>query len=82
MLTITIDDNGTGIHDRPAGLGRVSMQERAEELGGTFRVGPSPLGGCRVEACLPVVQSTSASNSKALDNGPVISAERNSITDM
>jgi signal transduction histidine kinase len=57
VLTITIDDNGTGIHDRPAGLGRVSMQERAEELGGTFRVGPSPLGGCRVEACLPVVQA-------------------------
>ena len=70
MLTITIDDNGTGIHDRPAGLGRVSMQERAEELGGTFHIGPSPLGGCRVQARLPVVQSPSASNSAAPDHGP------------
>ena len=70
MLTITIDDNGTGIHDRPAGLGRVSMQERAEELGGTFHMGPSPLGGCRVEARFPVVQSPSASNSAAPDHGP------------
>jgi len=72
LLTITIDDNGTGtgIQHRPAGLGRVSMQERAEELGGTFHIGPSPLGGCRVQARLPVVQSPSASNSAAPDHGP------------
>ena len=63
VLIIIIDDNGTGIDHRPAGLGRVSMQERAEELGGTFQIGPSASGGCRVEARLPVAGSASTSDS-------------------
>jgi signal transduction histidine kinase len=65
VLSIIIDDNGTGTRQRPAGLGRVSMQERAEELGGTFHIGPGPFGGCRVEARLPVAQSPLESSSGA-----------------
>ncbi|MGB3410215.1 MAG: sensor histidine kinase [Microthrixaceae bacterium] len=55
-LTITIDDDGVGMPENLSrGVGTLSMMERASELGGTLLIGPSPLGGTRVTACLPVV---------------------------
>ena len=49
------DDGGTGIH-RPtgpdSGLGLVGLRERAESLGGTFRIGKAPGGGTRIEMTL------------------------------
>ncbi|HVE24046.1 MAG TPA: sensor histidine kinase, partial [Sporichthya sp.] len=48
-LTVEIADDG-GAADGPAaswiaGVGLTGMRERAEELGGTFRAGPTPEGG-------------------------------------
>jgi signal transduction histidine kinase len=44
--------NGDGGGWRP-GVGLRSMRERAEELGGTCRIGPGPNGGC-VVALIPL----------------------------
>jgi len=53
-LDVTIADNGHGLPERPdAGVGLVSMRERAEELGGSCRV-TSTRGGTVVRAALPV----------------------------
>jgi len=54
-LDLVVSDDGRGIGtERRAGVGLHSMRERAEELGGTFAVGPGPTGGTRVEARLPL----------------------------
>lgn len=54
-LVLEVSDGGVGLPaERPAGVGLHSMRERAEELGGRFSVGPSPEGGTRVSARLPV----------------------------
>lgn len=54
-LELEVSDDGVGLsNERSAGVGLHSMRERAEELGGTCRVGPSPVGGVRVLARLPV----------------------------
>jgi signal transduction histidine kinase len=54
-LRVEIVDDGTGLpSERRAGVGLLSMRERAEELGGTCEVGPGPAGGTRVVARLPV----------------------------
>jgi len=48
-LTLTIDDDGSGIEPGPrAGLGLSSMRYRARVLGGTLSVGPRSSGGTRV----------------------------------
>ncbi len=53
-LFLAISDDGTGIpHDKVAGVGLVSMRERAAELGGSLVV-TCPGGGTRVEATLPL----------------------------
>jgi signal transduction histidine kinase len=52
-LTILVEDDGIGLGGAPAGLGRTSMRERAEELGGWCRASTSQSGGTTVEACLP-----------------------------
>ena len=53
-LEVTVADDGRGLPERPdAGVGLMSMQERAEELGGTCRV-TSTAGGTVVSATLPV----------------------------
>lgn len=55
QLLVEVDDDGRGpaVGHRP-GVGHRSMRERAEELGGWLQIGPSPLGGLRVRACLPL----------------------------
>jgi signal transduction histidine kinase len=52
-LTIAVEDDGIGLCGTTPGLGRTSMVERAEELGGTCRVTNGPGSGTRVEAFLP-----------------------------
>ena len=53
-LTLTVTDNGCGL---PAnylpGIGHRSMQERAEELGGSVTILPAPDGGTCVTAIFP-----------------------------
>ena len=52
-------DDGVGLSPmRHAGVGLVSMRERAEELGGSCLVEPAPGGGTRVVAELPLLPST------------------------
>jgi signal transduction histidine kinase len=55
-LEIEIADDGVGLPDkRRAGVGLLSMRERAEELGGTCVVEALPEGGTRVTARLPML---------------------------
>ncbi|MFC4910303.1 sensor histidine kinase [Actinomadura gamaensis] len=63
-LTVRVEDDGRGAAppsdppdpDAPpsGGSGLRGMRERAAALGGSFRAGPRPGGGFRVEAVLPV----------------------------
>jgi signal transduction histidine kinase len=56
-LVITVSDDGSGIlSDAPHGIGRHSMRERAEELGGSCTVASLPGGGTRVTARLPMTE--------------------------
>jgi signal transduction histidine kinase len=57
MLIVQIEDDGVGLAEgRRAGIGLISMRERAEELGGSCIVGPAPGGGTRVLARLPLAK--------------------------
>jgi signal transduction histidine kinase len=54
-LTLTISDDGVGMPaDRIAGIGLVSMRERAAELGGHVRITARPGGGTDVSAQIPL----------------------------
>jgi signal transduction histidine kinase len=54
-LYVAVDDDGTGLPaDLRAGVGFLSMRERAAELGGACRIERRPEGGTRVIARLPV----------------------------
>ena len=54
-LDVEISDDGAGLPpDRRAGIGLISMRERAEELGGSFEVSTRAKGGTRVLARLPL----------------------------
>jgi signal transduction histidine kinase len=60
-LGLEIEDDGVGLPAaRPAGVGLRSMQERAEELGGVFRLLPRPGGGTLVSVWLPLPGYTPA----------------------
>lgn len=55
-LVLAVTDDGIGIADQASpGVGLASMRQRADELGGSFRVEPAEGGGTRVVARLPVV---------------------------
>jgi two-component system NarL family sensor kinase len=55
-LTVVVEDDGRGLPtELRAGVGLVSMHDRAAELGGECRVEPRPGGGTRVVARLPLV---------------------------
>jgi signal transduction histidine kinase len=54
-LVVDVLDDGSGISpDVVAGVGLVSLRERARELGGRCLVTPGPTGGTRVRAELPL----------------------------
>ena len=53
-LVVSVVDDGTGIAEgAPAGVGLVSLRERAAELGGSCSVQSPPDGGTVVRAVLP-----------------------------
>ncbi len=56
VLTVQVDDDGTGAHAQPPvpGLGITGMRERAGALGGWVQAGPRDGGGFRVRAELPL----------------------------
>lgn len=58
-LRLIVEDDGIGISmDRIAGVGLVSMRERAEELGGSFAIGPrDDAPGTRLVVRLPLASS-------------------------
>jgi signal transduction histidine kinase len=56
-LVVVVDDDGTGIVGQPLdvqGVGLSSMRRRVERVGGCLELGPSPLGGTRVCARVPL----------------------------
>jgi signal transduction histidine kinase len=58
-LEVLIDDDGSGVSERArAGVGTTSMTQRVAEVGGSCQLGPSPLGGTRVWARVPLSPST------------------------
>jgi signal transduction histidine kinase len=61
LLGIKVVDDGRGLPpDLSFGLGILSMRQRAEELGGTFDITKSALGGTQVVAELPVLREEGA----------------------
>jgi signal transduction histidine kinase len=64
-VTLRVSDDGVGLPETlRAGTGLASQRERAEELGGTWAIGPGPDGGTRVEAWLP----TQTTNEREMAN--------------
>lgn len=56
LLTLTVTDDGAGFEPGKrmgTGLGLLSMQERAVELGGTFELGSYPGGGTKIQITIP-----------------------------
>lgn len=54
-LVVSLSDNGVGLPGRPrAGVGMVSMRERASEVGGRLDLLDTPGGGTTVRASLPL----------------------------
>ena len=48
-VTVRIGDNGNGFRlPRKGGNGLSNMRTRMEDIGGSFRIGPRPEGGCEV----------------------------------
>ncbi|MEM8857858.1 MAG: sensor histidine kinase [Chloroflexota bacterium] len=57
-LFVTVKDDGVGLpQKRKVGVGLVSMRERAEELGGRFKIEPNRAGGTIVTTIFPFVSS-------------------------
>jgi two-component system, NarL family, sensor kinase len=75
-LSIEVRDDGTGpaVGWQP-GVGVTSMRERAAELGGWCRFQPSPAGGGRVAALLPLADGQSRP-----ETPPQAGPDRNEIT--
>jgi signal transduction histidine kinase len=60
LLTLTVTDDGAGFEPGKrvgTGLGLLSMQERAAELGGTFAIGSHPGQGTRIQVTIPAASS-------------------------
>lgn len=54
-LHLEITDDGVGLSpESKAGVGLISMRERAEEIGGSLRIESAPGRGCRVLVALPL----------------------------
>jgi len=61
QLSLIIRDNGCGFDSRrrrrflrDSGLGLLTMRERAEDIGGTFRVFSRPGQGCKITVLVPM----------------------------
>lgn len=55
-IILTVRDNGVGIPDKPAkgtGMGLLTMNHRAQMVGGTVTVAPRPTGGTQVQCSVP-----------------------------
>jgi two-component system, NarL family, sensor kinase len=63
-LAVEIENDGLGVpaDTNPSGVGRVSMTERATELGGWCTSEHSSTGGTQVKAWLPILIEGSAQN--------------------
>ena len=60
-LLVEVEDDGRGVDTAaPAGLGLLSMRERAEELGGTLELDTAPGRGTRLVATLPTLDKEPA----------------------
>lgn len=58
-LHLVVEDDGSGLPaDYRAGVGLASMRERAEELGGAFRICSETGRGVRIEVALPIPPAT------------------------
>jgi signal transduction histidine kinase len=56
QLVVEISDDGVGMpQDTPSGVGLLSIQERCEELGGTFAI-LKPAQGAHIRASLPLIK--------------------------
>lgn len=71
-LHLTIEDNGLGAssEESPDGHGILGMKERLEFFGGTLAAGPSPTGGWRVLATVPLRQRTAAADLDVIPQPP------------
>jgi PAS domain S-box-containing protein len=62
MGRVTVEDSGSGIHQRPnehgRGFGLLALHQRLCDLGGSLEVGAAPGGGTRAVASVPILQST------------------------
>jgi signal transduction histidine kinase len=57
MLQVEVSDDGIGLPESSrAGVGLLSMRERAAELGGSCEIAPMPEGGTCVQASLPILK--------------------------
>jgi signal transduction histidine kinase len=57
LLHVEVSDDGVGLPEsHVAGVGLLSMLERAAELGGTCEIAPMPESGTCVQACLPLLK--------------------------
>ena len=63
LLSVTVEDDGRGLPEPgPGGRGLLNMRARAEELHGTFDVGPAPDGmGTRLRWAIPIKLDSSPS---------------------
>ncbi|RDH78302.1 GAF domain-containing protein [Mycolicibacterium moriokaense] len=53
-LIIEVVDNGCGIPGDVTPSGLANLRRRAEDVGGSFSVGPAPAGGTKVKWCAPL----------------------------
>lgn len=53
-LQLTVRDDGIGMNGAAAGVGLISMRQRADDLGGSIDIGSGPAGGTVVSAWLPI----------------------------
>jgi signal transduction histidine kinase len=56
VLTITVDDDGTGLPAEVALSGLERLRERLTPVGGALDLTSGPLGGARLSASIPLAQ--------------------------
>ncbi|MGB2567926.1 ATP-binding protein [Micromonospora citrea] len=70
-LTVRVTDAGRGVPpDAPAGVGMLSMRERAEGIGGQCRVEPADGGGTRVTVRVPADRLPAPDAGRPVPAGP------------